>query len=138
MDTKEQLEYAKKLLVIKESLVDYVGPIFIFGNVDWLFDNQNATVISAAMPREEFVILNNNVPKWVDEVNLKANDKNNILVIRDMDKVSLERQEILLDILEDNQISTEDLPENLKIILNASNKCDINVKVRDIVECYEL
>lgn len=138
MDTKEQLEYAKKLLVIKESLVDYAGPIFIFGNVDWLFDNQNATVISATMPREEFAILNNNVPKWVDEVNLKANDKNNILVIRDIDKISLERQEILLDILEDNQISTEDLPENLKIILNASNKCDINVKVRDIVECYEL
>lgn len=138
MDTKDQLEYAKKLLVIKESLVDYAGPIFIFGNVDWLLNSQNSTIISATMPREEFVILNNNVPKWVDEVNTKSNDVNNILVIRDMDKISLERQEILLDILEDNQISTEDLPENLKIILNASNKCDVNVKVRDIVECYEI
>lgn len=138
MNAKEQLEYAKKLLVIKESLVDYAGPIFIFGNVDWLLNSQNSTIISATMPREEFAILNENVPKWVNEVNSKANDANNILVIRDMDKISLERQEVLLDILEDNQISTEDLPENLKIILNAEKKCDVNIKVRDIVECYEL
>ena len=55
-----------------------------------------------------------------------------------MDKISIERQEILLDILEDNQISTEDLPENLKIILNSDKKCDVNLKIRDIVECYEV
>ena len=55
-----------------------------------------------------------------------------------MDKISLEKQEILLDILENNQVSLEDLPENLKIILTATSKCDINSKIRDIVECYEI
>lgn len=137
-ETKEQLEKAKRLLVINESLTDYAGPIFVFGNIDWLFNNQNSTIISATMPKEQFVILNNNVPNWVNEVKTRKNCANNILVIRDMDKISIEKQEIFLDILEDNQISLEELPENLKIILNADCKCDVNIKVRDIVECYEI
>lgn len=138
MELREKLEKTKNLLVIKECLIDYVGPLFIFGDIESLLGEENLTIISATMPREEFVILNNRVPKWFDEVKTKASDINNILIIKDMDKISLERQEILLDILENNQISTEELPENLKIILNADKKCDINGKVRDIVECYEI
>ena len=71
-------------------------------------------------------------------INLKSNDSTNILVIKDMDKINVDRQEILLEILEDNQISTEKLPENLKIILNSELYCDINYKIRDIVELYKI
>lgn len=138
MDLKKELETVKRLLVIKESLIDYTGPIFVFGNIDMLLNAKNQTVISATMPREEFVILNERIPNWVIEVNSKVDYNNNILIIKDMDKISLERQEILLDILEDNQISTENLPENLKIILHSDKACDINFKIRDIVECYEI
>ena len=125
-------------LIIKECLIDYVGPLFIFGNIDWLLKGDNITVISATMPKDEFIILNKRIPKWLSDVKLYADNKNNILVIKDMDKISVEKQEILLDILDNNQISTEELPENLKIILNADEKCEVNNKIRDIVECYEL
>ena len=109
-----------------------------FGNIDWLLEGNDITIISATMPKEEFVILNNRVPKWVSDVNMHVDANNNILIIKDMDKISVEKQELLLDILDNNQISSEELPENLKIILNADVKCEVNNKIRDIVECYEL
>lgn len=138
MELKDNVEFADKLSVIKECLIDYVGPLFIFGDIDWLLDGNDITIISATMPKEDFVILNNRVPKWVSDVNLRMDAKNNILIIKDMDKISVEKQELLLDILDNNQISSEELPENLKIILNADVKCEVNNKIRDIVECYEL
>lgn len=138
MESKSNSEFTDKLLVIKECLIDYVGPLFIFGDIDWLLEGNNITVISATMPKEEFVILNNRIPKWVSDINSYKDTQNNILVIKDMDKISVEKQEILLDILDNNQISTEELPENLKIILNSDVKCEVNNKIRDIVECYEI
>lgn len=138
MDMRKELQNTKKLLIVKESLVDYAGPVFVFGNIDNFINKDNLTIISATMPREEFVILNEHIPQWVNEVKSKSDYKYNFLLIKDMDKVSIERQEILLDILEENQISTEDLPDNLRIILNSEKKCDINTKIRDIVECYEV
>lgn len=138
MNLREELERTKNLLVVKECLVDYVGPIFVFGNIESELDDYNPCVISATMDREEFVILNGKVPMWIDEITKKASEVYNILIIKDMDKISLEKQEILLDILENNQVSLENLPENLKIILTATSKCDINSKIRDIVECYEI
>ena len=138
MELKNNVEFADKLSVIKECLIDYVGPLFIFGDIDWLLDGNDITIISATMPKEDFVILNNRVPKWVSDVSLRMDAKNNILIIKDMDKISVEKQELLLDILDNNQISSEELPENLKIILDADVKCEVNNKIRDIVECYEL
>lgn len=138
MELENKIAFTDKLLVIKECLIDYVGPLFIFGDIDWLLDGENITTISLTMPKEEFVILNNRIPRWVLDVMKHAYVENNILVIKDMHKVSVEEQEILLDILDNNQISTEELPENLKIILNADVKCKVNNKIRDIVECYEL
>lgn len=138
MNLKEQLERAKKMLVIRESFIDYAGPIFVVGNIDWLLNGLNPVIISAQAPKEEFIIINNHIPSWIIQVEHNKNNPNNVLVITDMDKISLEKQEILLDILKNNQISTEELPENLKIILNSDNKCDINFKIRDLVEYYEI
>ena len=66
MDLRKELESAKKMLVVEECLIDYAGPIFVFGNIDILLKGHNPTIISAAMPREEFVILNNRIPLWVN------------------------------------------------------------------------
>lgn len=68
MDIKEELEKMKSIVIIKESLIDYAGPIFIFGNIKWLLKDLHPTIISATMPKKEFVILNNRIPKWVDEI----------------------------------------------------------------------
>ena len=138
MNIKESLEQLKKQIVIEESLTDYAGPILIFGNINWLIENKNVITVSLTMSRDNFAIINNKYPNWSIEVQNKANEDENILIINDIDKVDINRQEILLDILEDNEISTEKLPDNLKIILHSNNKCDISLKIRDIVECYSL
>lgn len=138
MDISRYLNHMKNLILIEECLVDYVGPICVFGDFSPVLKEKNVTFISATMPKEEFAIINERIPKWVYEVNLKSNAKDNVLIIKDIDKISIERQELLLEILENNQISTEKLPENLKIIISSEKKCDINPKIRDIVECYEV
>ena len=136
IDEKEQLKKLKKLMVIKESLTDYVEPILVIGNIDWLL-NSTVTIVSLMLPKEEFAILNDKIPSWVLQVRNKRINKENILVMTDFDKISIEKQELLLEILKDNKISSEDLPENLKIVLHARGRCNINPKIRDLIECYE-
>ena len=138
MEIKKELNKMKQTFVIQESLTDYVGPIFICGEIDWLLENINPVVISMTMPRENFIIQNDITPNWINQIRDKYNNENNILLICDMDKISMDRQEILLDMLEDNQISSEELPENLKIIIQSDTKCNISTKIRDIVEYYEI
>ena len=63
---------------------------------------------------------------------------NNILVITDIDKVSLEKQGLLIDIIENNHISTVELPKNLKVVLHSNIKCKLNDKIRPLLECYNI
>lgn len=136
MDIKQKLESFKLLAVISEALTDYVSPIFTSNDISMILEGKNPTVIKATMPKEEFVILNNHIPNWVVDVNSKCNESDNILIIEDIDKIKIEDQELFLDIIKDNQISTVDLPSNLKIILKASSKCEISSKIRSYVEYY--
>ncbi|MBQ9012314.1 MAG: hypothetical protein IJ094_01865 [Bacilli bacterium] len=128
----------KNKLVVFECLVDYAGPILLIGDINWLLNQYDATVISATIPKEELIIANNYMPKWVNEVRNKETLKTNILIITDFHKISIDKQELFLDILKNNQISSESLPDDLKIIVQADEKCIINQKVRDIVEYYEI
>ena len=138
MELKNKLGLLKNLTIINECVIDYVGPLFIFGNIDLLLNKNEVTVASACLPKEEFAIINSNIPSWVKQIEAKSNESNNILVITDMDKISLENQDLFLDLIENKQISTYELPENLKIILHASKKCEINPKLRVFVESYEI
>ena len=127
-----------KLNAIKESLIDYVGPILIFGDISWLLENKDINVVSAISPKEKFMILDNNIPNWINNVEKRKDNISNILIINDLDKISIDEQELLLDILEINKVSNRKLPNNLKIILNANKKCELISNIRDIVECYEI
>lgn len=127
-----------KLNAIKESLIDYVGPILIFGDISWLLENKDIDVVSAISPKEKFMILDNNIPNWINDVEKRKDNISNILIINDLDKITNEEQELLLDILEINQVSNRKLPDNLKIVLNANKKCELISNIRDIVECYEI
>lgn len=138
MNSIEELKTMNKNLIVYECLTDYVGPILIFGNIDITLFDKDATVISATLPKEELILLKENIPKWVSKICSKYNENTNILVINDFDKITLDKQELFLDILEYNQISTYDLPANLKIILLSLNKCEVNNKIKDIIECYEV
>ena len=41
-----KLENVNNLVIVKECLIDYVGALFIIGNIDWLLDDENVVVIS--------------------------------------------------------------------------------------------
>lgn len=134
----ENNNLSERLGVIKECLIDYVGPILIFGDISWLLENEDILVVSAINPKKKFMILDNNIPNWITEVEKRKDNLSNILIINDLDKISIDEQELLLDVLEINKVSNRKLPNNLKIVLNANNKCELISNIRDIVECYEI
>ncbi len=137
MDLKDRLEIIKNITVINECLIDYTGPICIFGTLDLVFIKDKVTIISATLSEDNFAIINGKVPSWVNSVSKNKSD-NNILVITDIDKVSLEKQGLLIDIIENNHISTVELPKNLKVVLHSNTKCELNDKIRPLLECYNI
>lgn len=119
--------------LIKECLIDYVGPIFICDDFN-VSNNDLITTISATIPREELVILDNNYPLWYRRVLERANQTSNILCITDFDQISTEEQKLFLDIICENCISGEKLPDNLKIVISSNTMCPLIEDIREVVE----
>lgn len=124
-----------KLDLIKDYLSVYACPLFILGNIDDL-DINKYNVVSADCPKQNFIIFNRN-PKWLNRA-LNNESDNNILIIKNFDKLSLEEQELFIDIICNNTISGEELPENLKIIINAEKECKLIPKIRGNVGFLKL
>ena len=123
--------------IIEEALRDYSDPLYIIGNMDR--DNgETITTISATMPREELVIIGNKYPDWYLKVVKNASKDNNILCIADFDKISTEEQKLFIDIICKQYISSEKLPENLKIIVNANEPCPLISEISEVVQYFEL
>ena len=122
--------------LLEECLIDYSDPIFIVGEMD-IHENDNITVISATIPKEELVIINEIYPKWYFNVLKKSNTNNNILVIKDFEQISIEEQKLFMDIICKNTFSSEKLPDNLKIIINAKNVCQILPDIREVIQYIE-
>ena len=129
-------DYSQKLSAIKECISYYSSPIFIVGSIDD-FMSPHETVISATMPREELTIINGRFPNWYRKVYEKDKD-NNILVITDFDRISEEEQKLFIDILCESRVSSEELPDNLKIVINAKKPCVIIPKIREVIQYFEL
>jgi hypothetical protein len=130
------ISYGDKLEAIKECLIDYSGPIFLSGSV---FDmhTKSLTVLEADVPKEELLIINNKFPEWL--VRLKNNsDKGNVLLIKNFDKISLEDQRRFVEIICNNCICSEALPENLRIIINSTNKCELIPEIEEVIQYFEI
>ncbi len=130
-------EKRKALELIRECLVDYSTPLYIVGNIDELNLATN-NVISVLAPKSSFAIINESYPDWVNRAYENANNMFNIVVFKDFDKLSLEEQNLFTDIICNNRISSEDLPEDLKIILNSEKQCKLIPKISDVVQQIEL
>ncbi len=130
-------EKRKALELIRECLVDYSTPLYIVGNIDELNLATN-NVISVLAPKSSFAIINESYPDWVNRAYENANNMFNIVVFKDFDKLSLEDQNLFTDIICNNRISSEDLPEDLKIILNSEKQCKLIPKISDVVQQIEL
>ena len=133
----EETMDSKKIQIVKESIVDYVIPLFIVGECN-LFTEQNATIVSATCEKEDMAIISGNMPKWIAEIFGKASANNNTLVITDIEKIAIDEQEKFLEILKENQISSVRLPKNLKIVMRSKVKCSINEKIARLIEYVEV
>lgn len=131
-----EISYEENLRAIKECLIDYSGPVYIQGIINDL-DSLSLTTIHANMPKEELIIINNQYPEWLKRV-MDNKDKKNVLLIKDFDKISLEDQKLFLDIICRNTISSLNLPENLKIIINSDEACELIPEISDIIQYFEM
>lgn len=131
-----EVSFEENLRAIKECLMDYSGPIYIQGIINNL-EALSLTTIYANMPKEHLIILNNEYPEWLKRV-MDNRDKKNVLLIKNFDKISLEEQNLFLDIICKNTVSSVNLPENLKIIINSENRCELIPEIRDIVQYFEM
>ena len=131
------LEYIEKFEGIRECIVDYSGPIYIVGITSEIAQ-YDANIISATIPKNELIILNNKYPNWLIEVINKKNQNNNMLIIKDFDKISIENQKLFVDIICKNYISSKKLPNNLKILINAEKKCSLIPEIEEVVQYFEM
>lgn len=131
------VKYLETLSCIKECLVDYSTPIYIKGNIEDL-EPLATSIVSAKISKKELIILNNKIPEWLNKLLNNTESENNILIIKDFDKIKLEEQNLFIDIICENQISSVSLPENLKIIINSSEKCKLITKISDIIQYFEI
>ncbi|MBR3210831.1 MAG: hypothetical protein IKF71_02705 [Bacilli bacterium] len=126
----------EKIAAIKECLIEYVGPIYICGEIFDL-NADSLTIIHADMPKEELIILNNHYPEWIKRV-INNENKKNVLLIKDFDKISLEDQKLFVDIICKNRVSSELLPENLKIMINSNERCSLIPEIREVIQYFEV
>ena len=131
---KERIE---KLELLKECLLDYVVPIYIVGNIDKLnFATDN--IISATQGQLNLEIINNRYPLWLQKAIDNSGNLYNILIIKDFDKISLDEQSFFIDIICYKRISSQLLPDDLKIIVNSESECKLIPKLHDRFEFIKL
>ena len=131
---KERIE---KLELLKECLLDYVVPIYIVGNIDKLnFATDN--IISATQGQLNLEIINNKYPLWLQKAIDNSGNLYNILIIKDFDKISLDEQSFFIDIICYKRISSQLLPDDLKIIVNSESECKLIPKLHDRFEFIKL
>ena len=123
------------LEAIKECIIDYSSPIFIIGDID--LNVKESTVIDANTPKENLIIMGRE-PAWVRKVFNNRNKEENILIIKNFDDLNLDRQALFMDIIRYNKVSSIDLPNNLKIIINAKKKTKIHPRIFEMIQIFNL
>lgn len=122
--------------ILEEAIECYSGPILYIGKIDKQLKKYDPTTLSLVMEKSLFAIINKNVPIWIKLLKLKENlrKENNILLIKDLDKVSEEDQGKILDIIKTNKISSFSLPQKLIVILNAEKEFEMSEELQRLVE----
>ena len=108
-----------RALLLKEYITGNIAPILMENKYLDLIPEY--AVVDASAPLEEFNGYYNDKgeflpPKWFDE----ANDKI-ILVIKDIDKINIEDQRKIIEILKYKKVSNFELNKNIIIIVTCDN-----------------
>lgn len=126
-----------KIDAIKECIIDYSSPIFIVGDIYGL-SKLAVSVISATIDRSELIIIGNKYPEWLTNIKKNSNNNNNLLIIKDFEKISEEEQKLFIDIICNQRICGEKLPEDVKILINSAYKCNLISDIEDVIQYFEL
>ena len=132
------ISYEDKLNAVEECLEDYTAPIFIVGVIGPIHDSQTLTTLSATVPKEELIIKNHKYPTWLCKVNDNSVRNENILLITNFQDISTAEQKFFIDLICENMISSEELPENLKVIINAQYECPIIPEIREVIQYFKI
>ena len=119
---------------IKESLIDYVSPIFIIGGENLSFNN--SILLDANMDKKDLLIVGDKEPLFYKV--LKENNEINTLVIDNFDDLSLREQEYFIDLICDGMVSGECLPIDTKIVIRSKKVINLIMDIREAVEIYNL
>ena len=130
------IEKTKEAII--ECIEEYSTPIFIVGVLDSIDESQTVTTLSATIPKEELIIKNNKYPKWLTKVINNSLKNENILFIKDFQEISEEEQRLFIDIICENNISSEELPDNLKVIINSEYECPIIPEIREVIQYFKI
>ena len=91
------------------------------------FSTVDCVVIQSNIPSKDLGIVNTakglNEPKWFKDLKLLSLP---ILVIKDIDKISIDEQEKFYEILKYKTISSVDLPKGCKIIVTYEDKTKVS------------
>ena len=124
------------LNAIKESLEDYVCPILIIGNIDFLEIYEYASILPATCNSEDLLVRNGRYPNWLYPIMYNSATEDDLLIITDFDELSTEEQKRFIDLICYNSISSEKLPDSLKIVINAKKKFSLIRKISENVQTY--
>lgn len=131
------IDYEETKAAIEECMEDYVCPIFIVGEMEPIEGMDEITTISATIPKEELIIKNNQYPKWLDKVMNNSFKNENILYIKDFQELSQDEQELFVEIICKNRVSSEELPDNLKIVINSKYECPIIQEISEVIQYFK-
>lgn len=126
------------IATIEECLLDYTDPIYIVGLMEENKEESTVTTISATIPKDKLIIMNNKYPEWYINVNNNSLKSNNVLFIKDFEQISIEEQKLFIDIICNQRISSELLPENLKIIINSKEACPLISEISEVIQMFEI
>ena len=120
-------------------------PIILEGGKNLtLNDFKNATILSATVHSSElgviFDLKGPVLPEWVKQIEAKANDKTNLLVISDLDKQDKKNQEKFKQLLDQKGLNGYPLPQNLQIVvlISSGNRAKINKEILSLCLYYKV
>ncbi len=130
MKTQEKME------LLKEYIKANVAPILVdFIQKDFLED---AVVIDSKCRKEELNEIYEGektlAPKWYQKL---INENKKILVINNIDSISIEEQNKFIELIKYRKVSTFELPQDIRIIIIAKevNAEKINKEIYSLTAC---
>lgn len=125
----------EKLDLLKENLKTNIAPILI-QDVDITFLKKDAVILPANIKKSSLngTFSNGKLiePNWYNELKIKCQSGNGILIISDLSKIFKDEQTKFDEILKYRKIGVFELPKNCAILLNGKLD-ELNDNIKSLV-----